>query len=102
MPEKPLTMPWAPAVRDEYDVMAVKAMAAGNASESQQKRVLDWIMFNACGLRDLSFRPGVDGDRATAFAEGKRHVGLQLAKLVTLPVALLEPKQKVKDGRRQR
>lgn len=76
----------APYDPDGADTMAIKALFAGNASEGQQKRALKWIIEQACGTYDLSFRPGADGERETAFAEGKRHVGLQLVKHINGPV----------------
>lgn len=85
--EKRDTGPWVPAAWGKADAYAIKAVAAGNASEAQQKRAMQWVL-GACGLRDLSFRP--DSDRATAFAEGKRFVGLQIAKLLELPAGVIE------------
>jgi hypothetical protein len=76
--------PWDIPPADEYDIRAVKALAAGVASDGQQKRALDWIIRCAAGTYDLSFRPGVDGHRATDFSEGKRFVGLQLVRLVNM------------------
>jgi hypothetical protein len=64
----------------------MKALLAGNANEGQQKRALDWIITKACGTYDMSFRAGPDGDRETSFAEGKRHVGNQIIKLMKLSV----------------
>lgn len=88
MSKKAAPQPWHPAPYDPdgYDTMAIKALAEGKASEGQQKRALDWILYSACGMRQLSFRPGVDGERDTAFAEGKRFVGLQIVKHITVPV----------------
>ena len=83
MNKKPPTVePWHPAPYDDADTYAIKALAAGVANEGQQKRALDWIVNTLCATYDLSYRPG--SDRDTAFAEGKRHVGLQLVKLVKL------------------
>jgi hypothetical protein len=79
-----IPQPWDVPPADEYDIRAVKALAAGVASDGQQKRALDWIIRVAAGTYDLSFRPGVDGYRATEFAEGKRFVGLQLVRLVNM------------------
>jgi hypothetical protein len=91
--------PWAPISWSKADALAIKALAAGNASEAQQKRALDWIL-EACGLRDLSFRP--DSDRATSFAEGKRFVGLQIAKMMQMPASIVDaadrPMAKAKSG----
>lgn len=72
--------PWLPAPYAAEDVYAIRALNAGNASDAQQKRALAWIVA-ASGYYDLAFRPGPDGDRATAFAEGKRFVGAQIVKM---------------------
>jgi hypothetical protein len=79
--KKPTVQPWHPAPYDEADVYAIKALVAGVANEGQQKRALGWIINTLCGTYDLSFRPGDGGDRDTVFAEGKRHVGMQIVKL---------------------
>ncbi len=87
MKKKPV-LPWEPAKYDAPGVTgAIKALNAGNANEGQQKLALMWILNDVCGIRDLSFRPGVDGERDTAFAEGKRFVGLQIAKQFNLPTS---------------
>ena len=70
--------PWHPVVVDESTTAAIKALATGTASEGQQRVAWESILLDFCGIRDLSFRP--ESDRVTAFAEGRRHVGLQLAK----------------------
>ena len=74
--------PWHPVPYEDGDIAALKALASGTANEGQQKRALEWILLDACAIRDVSFRPGADGDRTTAFAEGRRFVGLQIAKLM--------------------
>lgn len=63
------------------DVTALQLLAAGECPPDLQKRALDWII-GAAGTYDLSFHP--ESDRATAFAEGKRSVGLQIVKLLKL------------------
>lgn len=76
-------LPWEPAKYEEADIGAMKALF----SDERHKRAVEWILFNVCGLRDLSFRPGgQDGDRATVFSEGKRFVGLQMVKMTSLRV----------------
>lgn len=80
-PRKVSAGPWVPAPYEDEDIRAIRALAAGNASDTQQKRALDWIINSAAGYYDLSFRPGPDGARATDFAEGKRFVGSQIVKL---------------------
>ena len=82
--KKPAVQPWHPAPYEEADVYAIKALAAGVANEGQQQRALGWIVNTLCGTYDLSFRDGDNADRNTAFAEGKRFVGLQLVKLTKL------------------
>lgn len=73
-----------PAPYDDDDIRAMRALVAGNANEGQQRRALNWIINSAAGYYDLSFRPGIDGARATDFAEGKRFVGAQVVKLTKL------------------
>lgn len=81
----PHAEPWRPPAYDDADVAAIKALAAGNASESQQQRALAWVVNSASATYDLSFRPGAsEGERATAFAEGRRFVGLQIVKMLKL------------------
>lgn len=75
--------PHEPVILDISDprVGAIRALASGTASPPQQQLAWQSILFDFCGLRDLDYRPGgQDGDRASCFASGKRHVGLQLVK----------------------
>lgn len=74
--------PWHPADYDDALIGAVKALSTGTANDAQQKRALDWIIRTVCGTYDLSYRP--DSDRDTVFAEGKRHVGMQIVKMMKL------------------
>lgn len=78
--------------------MSFKALASGVASDRQQKIALDWIIQEACGTYDVTYFS--DNERNTTFAEGKRHVGLQVVKLVNLPPAAFEKKSpKPKPGK---
>jgi hypothetical protein len=78
--------PWEPVILDLEDprVAAIRALSTGTANAGQQETAWQSILFDFCGIRDLSFRPGQDGARATDFAEGRRHVGLQLVKTAQL------------------
>lgn len=77
--------PWSSFDADEADAACIKALAAGVASEGQQKAALALIINRLCGTYDLSFRPGgLAGVRAADFAEGKRHVGNQLVRLTKI------------------
>ncbi len=74
----------APAEYEQADLFAIRAVYDGLANEEQQKRAIEWVIRNACGMYDLSYRPGgSEGERATAFAEGRRFAGLQIAKMLT-------------------
>lgn len=73
---------WAPAPYDIKDIAAVQAMARGEADAAQQARALKWIIEVVAGTYDQSYRP--DSERDTAFAEGRRFVGLSLVKATKL------------------
>ena len=72
------------------DVGAIQALYAGTANAGQQSRALKYVIETLAGTYDQSFRP--DSERASAFAEGRRFVGLQLVKLVRLNAQLLREK----------
>lgn len=67
-----------PAVVDEFEYAALRALQAGNATAEQQRVALKCIVEKMSGAYDVSFRHGEGGDRDTAFAEGRRFVGLQI------------------------
>jgi len=69
--------PWEPA-----DASALQALTRGEASPEQQRRALDWIVKVGAGTYNVSFMPG-QAD-STAFAEGRRYVGLQIVKLLAV------------------
>lgn len=78
--------PWEFPEPTDAEIFALRAFAAGTATDVQQKRAYEWILFQACGLRDMSFDPA--SDRSTAFAEGARSVGLKI-----VAAQKLEPKR---------
>ncbi len=79
-------------VGKKADVAALQAMRRGEANADQQVRALEFILDTICDIDGMSFRPGSDGDRDTAFAEGRRFVGNQIVKLTKLPLS------KIKDN----
>lgn len=82
--------PWLPPPYDLADASAIQALARGDADGPAQKRALRWIMESACATYDMSYRPGgEDGRRDTDFAEGRRFVGGQIRKLLTLNIGVL-------------
>lgn len=83
--------PWTPAQYRKSDAYAFKALQRGDATAEQQKAVLYWLIHNCADTYNMSFRPGgVEGQRETDFAEGKRFVGNQIVKLVNIDVSLLK------------
>jgi hypothetical protein len=79
MPKKD---PWLPPDYDPAVIWAWRAFCKGEATQSQQQTLFAYIMYVTAAseeFADLSFRPG--DQWATAFAEGKRSVGLALRKL---------------------
>lgn len=81
--------PWLPSSWEIPDAAAIQALQRGDASSEQQRHALTFIVNTLAATYDVSFRTGVDGDRVTAFAEGKRWVGLQIVKLCNLSLATL-------------
>lgn len=66
--------PWDPVETDMAELGAIKALMAGTASEYQQGLIVKWLQ-RATAVGEMSYRPS--SDRDSAFAEGKRFVGLQ-------------------------
>ncbi len=77
---------------DDAEVEAVKAVAKGNASPGQQQLAMQWIVHKAARTYDEPFMPG-QGD-LTIHLMGRRNVGLQIMKLVNVPVKKLVPARK--------
>lgn len=86
--------PWHPAKYDDDDVRSIQAMATGTATADQQKTAIKWIVESVCGTYDVTYF--ADSERNTAYAEGKRGVGLQIVKLVKLSGKIFKPKQEGK------
>lgn len=93
--------PWAPVTYSEgpnplpgtlnkADIVALQALSRGEADPDQQRRALAAIVVRIAKANDLSFLPDSHGgERDTAFAEGKRFVGLQVRKFVETPLHVL-------------
>lgn len=96
---KPRDPAWLPASYTLADVSAVQALALGEAQPHQQKAALDWIIRCAAGTYEPSYRSDADGgDRETAYAEGRRFIGLSLIKLVNMPEAAKSALRKADGG----
>lgn len=83
--------PWHPAPYDEDIVNALQAVANGVAVAGQQTLALKWIVETACGTYDETYF--ADSERNTAYAQGKRHVGLQIVKMVKVQPDSLRKRQ---------
>lgn len=73
---------WCPPDYTPADINAMQALSTGAANEDQQRRAFKWILETAAQTYGLSYRP--ESDRDTAFAEGRRFVGLSMVKLLRL------------------
>ncbi len=81
MKKLPAGDPRDPAKYTKSVIYALKALQAGNANDDQQQRALAWVIKEAAGTYDSEYR---ETDRETAFAGGRRFVGLQIVKLLNL------------------
>lgn len=75
--------PFVPADYTIEDVYALQALAGGAATPEQQARAILWIVWAVARTGDLECRAT---ERDSTFAGGKRFIGLQILKLVNMPV----------------
>jgi hypothetical protein len=87
---------WHPAIYDDADIRAIQALAlyAKAADDPKYKhlvpgpedvrRALDWIVHKAAATYENSFVSNDPNGRIAAFMEGRRSVGQQVIKLLTL------------------
>ena len=81
---------------DESAAMAIKALSEGVASPGQQQYALNYIIYELAEFNQMSYRPGPDGERDSAFAEGKRMVGHQIRLRIEANMSVLkQPKENV-------
>lgn len=73
------THPQFPAPYEDHHMAAVKLLERGDCPPHLQKEFLKWLIESVCGTYQPSYR---DDDRQTVFAEGSRHVGLTLVKML--------------------
>jgi len=93
-PWKPLIVNTSPVVGagiiNKADAIAIRAVAEGDATPDQQRRAIEAIIGRVACTDDMSFRAEDHGGMyETAFAEGKRYVGLQIRKLLNTPLHIL-------------
>jgi hypothetical protein len=73
-------------------VVALKAVAQGTASEDQQRRFIEWLLDEVCGYGDRQAFFGEDAQLKTFFALGRRRVAEILKAYLTTPI------ERFKDG----
>lgn len=79
-----------PGMLNKADVIAIKMVAAGEATPDQQKRAIEAIVGRVACTDEQSWRADDHGGtRETDFSEGKRFVGLQLRKLIKTSLEIL-------------
>ncbi len=79
--------PWLPVEYTDRDIGAIQALARGEADAATQQHALRFIVENISECYDMAWVP--ESDRASCFAAGKRHVGLQIVKLTKLNIGAL-------------
>ena len=72
------------------ELNAMYALSVGAATQGQQQLAWSWIVGALCRYHDVSYRPGVEGDRDTAFAEGRRFVAAEMIKMSRVNPGILE------------
>lgn len=66
------------------DAKALQALAQGIADETQQVRALQWIVNKAGAINRSTYQPGgLEGERDSIFAQGRRFVGIQVMRLIS-------------------
>ena len=73
---------------DEDEVIALKALYAGEADSWQQRLALSVITGKFCRSHDILFVPG-EPDQ-TAFMNGRAFPGMQILKVVKVPIGRLD------------
>lgn len=80
----PKSEPHIPPDYDKDVIYAWRALKEGKATPDQQGLIVQYIAYvtGTGDWADIGYRPGgVEAERASAFADGKKSVGLALEKL---------------------
>jgi hypothetical protein len=70
------------------EVRAIKAMFAGEAAPGQQRLALQVIVNKFSRAQDMLFVPGSQDQ--TAFLNGRGFVGMQILKMIKVPIGKLQ------------
>ena len=68
----------------KLNVAALQALSRGVANDAQQVRALKHIVEELCGAYSDTFDP--TSERLSDFAQGRRSVGLEIVKILALPL----------------
>jgi hypothetical protein len=82
--EVPVNAPYLPPPINARIVIATQAVWKGEAQPAQQHEFLEWLIVTLCGFNGEPYLPN---DRDTIFALGKRHVAVELNKLILMTPA---------------
>lgn len=85
-----------PAQFTSVDASAVQALSSGTANEGQQKRALEWILKNACGLPTWAYR---ESQRETDIALGRQFVGQQIVGVLNVNISALRKRESRNEQR---
>ena len=78
--------PYNPPKLSSEIVYAVKALFNGKANEREQGIFTQWLIAEVCRKDDMPWFPGgLEGDRDTSFANGRRFVALSVLKPLNMP-----------------
>lgn len=81
--------------------MAIRALTEGVANPHQQKRAIEWIIREACGvLKPTIFPKGEDPAAHALHADGQRHAGNLIRAMVSDPKTLADAK--ANDAKRRK
>lgn len=83
----PPPSPLEPGKLTDLVIHGVHALADGNATPHQQKKVLEWII-NEASIAAVTYQKT---DRDQAFAVGRAFVGQQLIGILRIPMINLAP-----------
>lgn len=72
---------------DKDEILAIKALKTGTATEAQQKLALYVFVNKLARAHDLLYIPG--DTHATAFLNGRAFVGAQVLEVLNIPVGRL-------------
>ncbi len=74
-------------------IVAIKAVAQGSATEEQQKRFMAWLVLEACGFGPPRPYFGEDAALKSYFAMGRQRVAEVLKNYIETPI------ERFKDGK---